>query len=249
MMKKATQFKIDHFDFKSGDNLVGKYEVIERIGSGWEGEVYKIREISTGIDRAAKIFFPQRNVGQKASRFYARKLHKLKSCRILIQYHNEEIIYLQGHPVTVLISEYVEGELLSEFIKSFPKKRLSPYLALHLLYALCKGIEEIHLLNEYHGDLHTDNVIVNRFGLHFDIKLLDMFHWGAPTKANRDYDLCSIIQIFYDVLGGREVYSRLPDEVKKICCGLKKSLILRKFTSVSRLRELLETKHWQGRFY
>lgn len=232
--------KIKSFHLPSSETFIGKYKIIDKLGSGWEGEVYKIREVNTGIERAAKLFFPHRNLKNKTSRVYAQKLHKLRQCNILIQYHTEESFYIDGVGVTVLISEYVEGELLTNFIKSFSQKRLRPYIAFHLLYALVKGIEEIHLLGEYHGDLHLDNVIVNRFGLHFDLKLLDMFHWGASTRANRQYDILSMIRIFYDSLGGAKYYSQLPKEIKSICCGLKESLILSKFPHVSLLREHIE---------
>lgn len=48
------------------------------LGSGWEGEVYKILETSTGIECAAKLFYPYRNENNCASKFNAKKLHKLR---------------------------------------------------------------------------------------------------------------------------------------------------------------------------
>lgn len=236
--------KIRSFDLEPGTVLAEKFEVLGRLGAGWEGEVYKIAERRTRIERAAKLFYPQRNPRNRTARFYAWKLHKLRQCPILIQYHTEERIWFDASPVTVLVSEYVEGELLSQFLRRFPGRRLSPFQALHLLYALVKGLEPIHLMNEYHGDLHTENIIINRFGLTFEVKLLDMFHWHGSKAANRQDDLFDLIRIFYDLVGGRARYAGQPPPVKYICCGLKRSLILRRFRNISQLREHLETMSW-----
>ncbi len=237
---------MEGFALPAGRIIARKYKVVTRLGAGWEGEVYKVHEITTGIERAAKLFFPERNPRNKTANFYARKLHKLRDCSIVIHYHTEESITYRRTPITVLISEYVEGELLTKFIKKFRGNRLTPYQGVHLLYALAKGIEEIHLLNEYHGDLHMDNIIVNRFGLGFQLKLLDMFQWKASKKENRQDDLCDLVRIFYDSLGGAQHYAKHPPEIKEICKGLKRSLILKKFRTVSRLREYLETMQWSS---
>jgi hypothetical protein len=100
-------------------------------------------------------------------------------------------------------------------------------------------------LREYHGDLHTDNVIVNRYGLHFELKILDMFHWSAPKRENMQDDICDLIRIFYDALGGAKHYAKQPKEVKQICRGLKRSLILSRFPNVSSLRQHLEAMEWR----
>lgn len=236
--------RIESFNLDPGRILTRKYEVITRLGSGWEGEVYVVRELSTGIYRAAKFFFPHRNIRERASKFYAKKLHKLRHCEILIQYHTHEIIHVRREPVVFLVSDYVEGQMLSDFLADQPGKRISPFEGLHLLHALASGIECIHRLGDYHGDLHDENVIVVRHGLGFRVKLLDMFHWGAPTAANIHDDVCNLIRIFYDAVGGKKHYARQPLVVKEICCGLKRSLILRKFKTAGQLRNYLETMDW-----
>lgn len=235
---------IQPFDFTDGQVLAGKYEIIERLGGGYEGEVYKVRERGTGIERAAKAFYPDRNRNGRASSFYARKLHKLRDCPILIQYHTEETIRVRRVPVKLLVSEYIEGELLSQFLEHQPGKRLHPFAAVHLLYALAKGLERIHAAGEYHGDLHTDNIIVRRYGLSFDVKLIDFYFREATRSENRSDDICDLIRVFYDALGGRKHYSHHPEEVKAICRGLQRSLILERFRTVSRLRKHLETMRW-----
>ena len=238
--------KVSSFDLMPDRMIAKKYRVLSQLGAGWEGEVYKILEVNTKIERAAKLFFPQRNIRNKTSKRNAQKLHKLRYCPILIQYHTEEELIYKKMPVTVLISEYVEGQLLSEFLKSLPGKRMDPYQALHLLYALVKGVEEIHLLNEYHGDLHTDNIIVNKFGLRFELKLVDLFHHTAPKDKTRQIDILALIQIFHECMGGQKWYAKMPQPAKYICCGLKGSLILKKFPTASQLREHLEQMEWMG---
>ncbi|MFQ5789034.1 MAG: protein kinase, partial [Acidobacteriota bacterium] len=197
-MKKL---QVDSFDLSPGRILARKYEVMSLLGGGWEGEVYKIRERDTGIERAAKLFFPQRNPNNKTARFYARKLHKLRDCPIVIQYYTEETITYRGMPITVLVSEYVEGELLSSFLARQPGQRISAFQGVHLLHALVVGMECVHRLREYHGDLHPSNVIVSRYGLGFELKLLDLFHWAAPKRENIQDDICDLVRIFYDALG------------------------------------------------
>lgn len=235
---------IDQFDLKPGRMIARKYEIVELLGTGWEGEVYKIIEKSTGIVRAAKFFYPQRNPNNKVSRRYAKQLHKLRHCPIVIQYYTEEQFVYRRVPITVLISEYIEGELLSDFLSRQRGKRITAFQGLHLLHALVLGLEQIHHHGEYHGDLHEENIIVSRYGLGFELKLLDSFHWPDSTTSNIREDLLNAIRILYDVLGGQKHYAAQPRVIKNICCGLKKSLILSKFKNVSHLREHLETLHW-----
>lgn len=237
--------KISQFNLQPGRVLARKYEVINLLGTGWEGEVYLIKEIATGIERTAKMFFPHRNLKDKAVLFYAKKLHTLHHCPITIQYSSQENMMFRGSTVTMLISEYVEGELLSQFIARQPGKRLRPFEALHLLHSLAVGMECIHSMGEYHGDLHAENVIVQRYGLRYDLKLIDMFNFGKPNRENIYQDTIDLIHIFYESLGGQKHYSKQPPEIKAICCGLKKSLILKKFRSASELRQYLETMQWQ----
>ncbi len=232
------------FGFEQGQVLAGKYEVLCRLGGGWQGEVYKIRELGTRVERAVKVFYPNRNVRNRTAATYAKKLHKLRSCPILIQYHTFETIEHDGHNLTLFISDYVEGEILLNYIKRFRGNQLPLFQAAHLLHALTVGVESIHRLGEYHGDLHVENVIVERLGLRYELKLLDLFHWGPASRENRHHDVCSAIRIFYDALGGSRCYSKQPQRVRDICCGLKRSLIRKKFKSVGDLRSYLESQDW-----
>jgi len=236
--------KINSFSLRPGLVIGGKYLVEVKLGAGWEGEVYKVVESRTGICRAAKVFFPQRNVGDRAVRFYAKKLERLRRCSIVIKYHHSETLRQHGVPVTCLISEYVEGELLRDFIARQPGKRLHPFEAMHLIYTLARGLEEIHKVREYHGDLHDGNVLVSRQGVFFDVKLVDFYQWGAPTARHMRDDVAGLIRLLYDAVGGRRWYGSQPAEIRAICLGLRRDLIASAFPTTRHLREFLESFSW-----
>jgi serine/threonine protein kinase len=236
--------KIDSFDFPAGMEVSSKYKVVKKLGWGWEGEVYQIKETLTGIDRAAKFFYPHRNVGNKSARLYAQKLHKLRSCKILIQYLTQGKILFKEVPITYLVSEYVNGIPLDDFLARQKGKRLSPFQGLHLLHSLAKGLDEIHNLAEYHGDIHSGNIIVQRFGLGFDLKILDLFFWDDGKEENQIEDLIKLIGIFHESLGGAKYYNSLPKELKGIILGLKRSLISTKFKNLGQLKTHIENLSW-----
>jgi tRNA A-37 threonylcarbamoyl transferase component Bud32 len=239
--------RVKRFDFQPGRVIAGKYVIERLLGSGWEGEVYVITERSTGIQRAAKFYYPHRDPTGKAAIAYARKLDALRHCPILMQYHHQEIVQVKGKKVMVVISELVEGQKLSEFLESQPRHRLSTFEALHVLYTLTKGIAPIHARGEYHGDIHDDNIMIRRVGIGFDVKLLDFFDLGKPTRSKIHKDVLNLIQVFYAIVGGRESYARQPKVVKDIIRGQKDSLILERFASAGDIARHLETLEWESR--
>jgi tRNA A-37 threonylcarbamoyl transferase component Bud32 len=105
-------------------------------------------------------------------------------------------------------------------------------------------MESIHNTREYHGDLHAENIIVRRHGISFDLKVLDLFDYGPAKASDIHDDVCDLVRIFYDAIGGKKYYSRHPPEVKAICRGLKRSLILQQYRNAGQLRYYLETMDW-----
>ncbi len=245
MTSPSKNQQIDSFQFQAGRILARKYEVVSRLGGGWEGEVYRVRERGTGIERTAKFFFPQRNPKNRIAKLYATKLHKLRQCEILIKYHTQDTITFRGIPITFLVSEYVKGEILTEFIARQRGKRLGVFEALHLLHALAVGMEPIHKMREYHGDLHAENIIVQRVGLGFNLKLIDLYYWNAPKYENIQDDVCNLIRIFYDAIGGQRHYRKQEPVIKNLVCGLKRSLIWSRYRTAAQLRRYLETLQWE----
>ena len=235
---------IQEFNLATGRVIGGKYVVQQFLGAGWEGEVYRVTERRTGATRAAKLFFPQRNTNDRAVDFYARKLERLRDCPIVIKYHHTESIQHQRHPITVLISEFVDGRILEDLIEQQRGKRFSEYAALRMFHEIVLGMEQIHARREYHGDLHAGNVLVQRRGVHFDVKIVDLFDQGRYSREHARDDVIDCIRLFYDMLGGPRHYRQVRPEFKYIIAGLRHSLILERFPTARRLREHLDSFAW-----
>ena len=239
--------RIEEFDFSPGRLLSqGKYEIVTKIGEGWESEVYMIRERQTGIERAAKFFFPHRNKDQKNSTVFAKKLHKLRECDVLVKYLSQGDLQFKKTPITFMISDLVEGVSFNEFIRVQAGKRLHIFEALHLLLALSKGVAQIHSVKEYHGDLHGDNILIQRKGLSFSVRILDPFHWKCSLSEMVAEDVFNLIKLFYESIGGARFYSKQQPEVKYICCGLKRSVIRERFRTASHIVKHLESIEWDS---
>ncbi|MCP4329266.1 MAG: protein kinase family protein [Alphaproteobacteria bacterium] len=233
--------RVASFDLSPGQKVGGKYRVEDFLGGGLEGEVYRVTELQTGIRRAAKLFYPQENRSNRAARTYARRLDRLRDCPIVIQYHHAERVTVEDVPVTCLISEFVDGILLSDFIAAHRGKRLPPFKALHLLYAVVRGVEQIHVRHEYHGDLHSANILIRPRGIFFDAKLVDFYNQGTTNASHRRGDVVDLVHLLHEMTGGRRHYARQPVAIKAICRGLRRDLIKKAFPTATHLRRHLET--------
>jgi tRNA A-37 threonylcarbamoyl transferase component Bud32 len=180
----------------------------------------------------------------KAAISYARKLDALRHCPILMQYHHQEIVSIRRQKVMAVISELVEGVRLSQFLTLQPGARLPCFEALHVLYVLAKGIAPIHARGDYHGDIHDDNIIIKRAGISFDVKLLDFYDLGRPSKRKIWKDVLNLVMVFHTIVGGRDHYAEQPKVVKDIVRGLKDSLILERFQTAGDIQRWLENLEW-----
>jgi hypothetical protein len=237
---------IQSFDFRPGRKLGPRYLIEHRLGGGSEGEVYQIRELDTGIRRAAKVYFPHRDPKQQASIKHAQKLNALRHCGIVLQYHHSEVVTVRHQKVIALISDLYEGEQLEKWVSRHRGRRVTPYVGLHVLYNLVRGLEAIHALGEYHADVHSQNILIQPRGVRFALKLIDFYDWGKPAPFKQKQDIYDAIAVFHEILGGRAHYAKLPPELRHICAAMRRSLILRRFGTITELRLYLESFEWSS---
>ncbi len=232
---------IHGFNLKPGRRIGAHYEVESRLGEGVEGEVYRVRDRVTGILRAAKLYRPEHDPKRRRSIQHAQKLESLRDCPIVLQYFHSETLTVRGQSVHVLISELCPGEPLKRWIERHRGKRADPFVALTVLHRLAAGLEDIHNTGEYHADVHTENVLIHPRGIGFNLKLIDFYPWGRPSRLKMQQDVLGAIAVLHDLLGGARRPTTLPPEVTWVLAGKRTERILERFPTMAALRHHLET--------
>ncbi len=142
-----------------GTTLAGKYKIIEVLGRGGMGIVYKAEDTQLKRSVALKFLPPELVQDEEVrERFVleARAAAAL-SHRNICTIH--EIDEEEGR--SFISMEYVEGQSLKERIKQGP---LAPERALDIAIQMAEGIEEAHKKGIIHRDIKSANIMVTEKG-------------------------------------------------------------------------------------
>ncbi len=160
----ARQFAADGWNLRAGER-VGSYEVIELLGAGGGGEVWRARDQRLGRDVAIKVLLRHWAVDDARVRRFAeeaRAAGALNHPNVLTVFDVGEI---RGIPY--LVCEYLEGRSLRERLEAGP---LPPLLAARTAREVALGLSAAHARGIIHRDLKPENVFVREDG---GVKILD----------------------------------------------------------------------------
>jgi len=147
-------------------SLAARYEVLDSLGEGGMGLVYRVRDRETAEILALKLLRPE--IARDPSmmeRFkdeirLARRITHKNICRIYDFNRVDDLAYIT--------MELVDGESLRAYLKRAGK--LSPERVIDLARQIAAGLGEAHAQGVVHRDLKPENVILARDGL---VKLMD----------------------------------------------------------------------------
>ena len=153
---------------------IGRYELLERVGRGSLGALYRGRDSILGRDVAVKVMAPGL-LGNAAA--HARFFRDAKAAARL-QHANIITIFEFGeHEQTpYLVMEFLRGENLAERLRKGPP--LSLPQKLDIAIQICAGLEAAHAQDVVHRDIKPRNVWICENGT---VKLLD---FGIATAAS-----------------------------------------------------------------
>ncbi len=154
----------DYFEGKT----IGRWEILQLIGHGGMGRVYKVQRVDEGGIRqtgALKVIHKSLLTPTHMERFRLEQ-HILSG----LQHPNISGFVDSGitaDRVPYMVMEYVEGDSFLEYCN---KNRLNIEKRLHLFITVCKAIQYAHNSLIVHRDLKPENILVTKEGR---IKILD----------------------------------------------------------------------------
>lgn len=145
-------------ELKVGKILADKYRLLEKVGEGGMGAVWKAEHLTLGRQVAIKVILPDLATrGEMAARFRreAQAVAALKSPYI-VQVHD----YIEGDVLSFIVMELLQGESLEHRIQR--EGHLSPAATLQILTEVGRGVHHAHENRIIHRDLKPANIFLVR---------------------------------------------------------------------------------------
>jgi serine/threonine protein kinase/Tfp pilus assembly protein PilF len=207
-----------------GKLFAGRYEIIEELGTGGMGRVYRAFDKKVGEEVALKLLKPEIAAEKRiVERFRselktARKIRHQNVCAMFDLQEEGDILFIT--------MEYVAGEDLRSFIRR--SGRLTVDKSIFVAKQICDGLAEAHRLGVVHRDLKPQNIMIDRegsahimdFGIARSLKSEEAteagFIIGTPgymspeqadgQDADQRSDLYALAVILYEMLTGRRPF-------------------------------------------
>ncbi|HEY1586454.1 MAG TPA: serine/threonine-protein kinase, partial [Polyangia bacterium] len=154
-----------------GKVILDRYKLVEKIGQGGSGAIYRGEHTTLHKKVAVKLLHAQLSTDDTALERFRREATTVASLE------NEHILQVLDYGRTddsrlFFAMEFLEGETLTKVVER--ERQLSIERSVDILTQICEGLIEAHGLGYVHRDLRPRNVyLVNKRGRADFVKLLD----------------------------------------------------------------------------
>jgi len=214
----------DQLNFPPGALFAGRYLIVEELGHGAMGRVFKAKDQKLGLTVALKILRPEYSANAAAAdRFRQETL----LARSLVQENVIRIFDLgESEGLTFISMEFVPGQSLGQLIRA--SGMLTEETAVSIACQIVSALAEAHGHGIVHRDLKPQNILVDAegkvhvadFGLAKSLETADIEQTGAivgtppylsPEQARGERadprsDLYALGVIMYEMLTGRRPF-------------------------------------------
>src|SRR6266852_7412600 len=174
----VTDFLRRHY----GEPVDRKYRIVERLGAGGMGEVYKVVHTILGANRVIKVIRPHISGSEKARERF------LREARVATKMSQSNLATLYDFSALpdgshYLVWEFIEGQNLAEVMAS--QGTLPARYAIDLTLQALAGLDSIHRAGIVHRDISPDNLMITRDDEdHVRLKIID---FGIVKEEEEDY--------------------------------------------------------------
>jgi len=153
-------------ELTTGSTFADRYQVIEELGKGGMGRVYKANDKEVNAKIALKLIKPEIASNKK---IIERFRNELKIARDISHKNVCRMYDLNKEKGSYYITmEYVSGEDLKSFIHR--SGQLTTGTAIKITKQICDGLSEAHKLGVIHRDLKSNNIMIDREG---NVRIMD----------------------------------------------------------------------------
>jgi len=153
-------------ELSPGSTFAGRYQIIEELGKGGMGRVYKVLDLETNERIALKLIKLEIASDKKT---IERFRNELTTTRKIVQKNVCRMYDLNKEKSHYYITmEYISGQDLKGLIRQ--TGQLTVGKAVSIAKQVCEGLAEAHSLGVVHRDLKPNNIMIDRDG---NAKIMD----------------------------------------------------------------------------
>lgn len=164
-----------------GTVLANRYQIVQTLGEGGMGAVYKARDLE--LDRLVALKVIRPDLARNPDIIDRFKQELLLSQRVT--HRNVIRIYDlgEGDGVKFITMEYIEGHDLRGLIRE--RKKLPPVEAIEIMQQVCLALDAAHSVGVIHRDLKPQNIMLDQTGrvLVMDFGLARTLEGSGMTQA------------------------------------------------------------------
>jgi serine/threonine protein kinase/Tfp pilus assembly protein PilF/TolA-binding protein len=147
-------------ELTTGSTFAGRYQIIEELGKGGMGKVYRVLDKKLKEEVALKLIKPEIASDRETIERFSNEVRLARK----IAHRNVGKMYelMEDEGTHFITMEYVAGEDLKSFIRRSGKLDIPK--AIFLARQVCEGLAEAHRLGVVHRDLKPGNIMIDKDG-------------------------------------------------------------------------------------